>query len=66
MWQPIETAPKDREILIWSKFDGHAWIAMWRLDFRKDGGWYAPYAPEGDCFPFDITHWAELPPSPPH
>lgn len=29
-WQPIETAPKDREILVWSEmFDGKRFIAKW-------------------------------------
>ena len=35
MWQPIETAPKDRFILLYCAEDRSCWLAKW-----QDGQWY--------------------------
>jgi len=49
-WQPIETAPKDRMILLW---DGEWTIGAW-----IDGEWW-PCIQE-----VPPTYWAELPKPP--
>lgn len=65
-WQPIETAPKDRRILVitkrgamyaaeWSKnpyTDHEAWLIA-RIDNQN-----------GDCLITQATHWMPLPPPP--
>lgn len=68
-WQPIETAPKDRRLLLW---DGHdmligfwgvspspycfaGWTTGWETASGYDVG-YAPISP---------THWQPLPEPPP-
>ncbi|WP_321968885.1 hypothetical protein [Paraburkholderia tropica] len=61
-WQPIETAPKDREIwafngeqgrMIWS--EGHDW-ALWI--------WADPLLSDADPCPEQPTHWREFPTAP--
>jgi hypothetical protein len=37
-WQPLETAPKDREVLMFDMSDGsvsHIWIAEWDWNLNK-------------------------------
>lgn len=63
-WQPIETAPKDRFILLWEPEFCAIWLAKWqgslwygvdnegitRQSAREDG--------ETICY---VTHWMPLP-----
>lgn len=55
MWQPIETAPKDKRILLWlpGRFIVHArwidvgWYAVWNNEEVEPLAWMpAPDAPE--------------------
>jgi hypothetical protein len=60
-WQPIETAPKDREVLVWKAESESAIVAL-----RKDGRWVTAWAHdpiEGSEW-FNVTHWMSLPPAP--
>lgn len=55
-WQPIETAPKDAEVLLgwWSTWPSLAWQVAAGLAGSKKGGWIHGHA----------THWQPLPPRP--
>ena len=62
-WQPIETAPKESNILGWNKNDG---VLVYRAfhygSNNKFAGWFAVYDHEGDAE--QPTHWMPLPPPP--
>jgi hypothetical protein len=53
-WKSIDTAPKDREIMIWAV--GHVWIVSWH---EEAGGWL-----QMDIYVPDATHWDEVPEGP--
>lgn len=60
-WQPRETAPKDRKVLVWKAESESAVVA--RL---KNGRWVAAWDHqpiEGNDY-FDVTHWQPLPAPP--
>lgn len=71
MWQPIETAPKETEVLVWAS--GHYWLAYWTAakdingqpfnnwttGWETSGGYDVGYATIGTP-----THWMSLPPAP--
>jgi len=61
VWQPIETAPKDREILVFQS-DGVICHAEWRQPKYGNGHWGGWGLEEGGIH--DPTHWMSLP-SPP-
>lgn len=56
-WQPIETAPKDREILVYD--EGVILITLWMEDETLGTGWWD----HGLMVPAP-THWMPLPPAP--
>jgi len=58
-WQLIETAPKDREILVWRDGWGRH-IAKW--DQQEDEGFYR--LAQGGCILCGPTHWQSLPDPP--
>ena len=62
-WQPIETAPKDRLILICSKFESRLIIevAIWTETKKRMGfsGFVAQFSG-----PVEPTHWMPLPEPP--
>jgi len=64
-WQPIESAPKDEDVLIYMPDDGETEIAIGHC-FGDDDCWYP--ADEAICdggpWPFQPTHWMPLPPPP--
>ena len=60
MWQPIETAPKDQEILVWTEDDG-AFVAFW-WPVRKCWRWTS-YDLHGDEL-LHPTHWMPIPDPP--
>lgn len=66
-WQPIETAPRDRDILVFCLDDEPQVVVAYWFEVPEWAGWmYADDAlsglqPEG-CEP---THWQPLP-EPPH
>lgn len=64
-WQPIESAPKDRQILTWSKEDGQN-VTYWSTSLwvEKGGSWII-YESRSDTWILYPTHWMELPPEPP-
>lgn len=68
LWQPIDTAPKDREILI--STNTYASAGFWHDGsdtWRKDAGWYWE-SDRSDMYnakvAFGITHWRPLPDAP--
>jgi hypothetical protein len=70
LWQPIETAPKDEMVLVWSE-DG--WAICAELVSMSDYGGYDDF---GECYMwvsdddlrllFFPTHWMPLPEPPRH
>lgn len=56
-WQPIETAPTDRDILAVAK-NGFIQVAAWHFK-RKE--WYNPTCAKGRCSLSPLTHWLPLP-----
>ena len=63
-WRPIKTAPKDgTKILAWDAMDKRYVVALWEA-YPDGGKWLVPDAAEGECFPFDVTHWMLLPEPP--
>lgn len=76
--QPIETAPKDRRILIFvpepvnvnptysrEKYpDWYGWMTAKWDDFRKEWCCEPNEATEYNCEPREPSHWADLPSEP--
>ena len=67
-WRPIETAPKDKSVILW---DGKcAYLAEWVSDFhgRNDGAWtdhsVKSFGYEEENFVEHPTHWRPLPDPP--
>jgi hypothetical protein len=59
-WQPIETAPKDKWVLVYEPDWPHLMVAKWVCDnmwkyARENGGVYLTCCP---------THWMQLPEPP--
>lgn len=63
-WQPIETAPKDREILVADArtADGFMQVVEWEHEAKGDWKWAVKDGGRHhvNCF----THWADLPKPP--
>ena len=59
-WQPIETAPKDKEILLYSDSDGYG-ISGWNEEHQR---WYVYNHYEEQLYLFPATHWMPLPDPP--
>jgi hypothetical protein len=59
-WQPIETAPRDEEILVYSEYYGVAKAKQWRK------GVYEVVTHQTCCLDYyeDVTHWQPLPAPP--
>ena len=56
-WNPMDTAPKDREILVWNSITG-----IYRTKYDVDIGRRWPlyfWGRQGEWFP-EPTQWAEL------
>jgi hypothetical protein len=73
-WQPIETAPKDYDVLVWGKGLSQPIMAIYRdCTVPASSGWYYSYG-GGRCphpqllseYPmqFEFTHWMPLPEPP--
>ncbi len=67
-WQPIETAPSDRYILLLDRsrpaWDGNMEVGKWFGD-ASNGCWWSSGGPNGGLeLEFDFTHWMPLPPPP--
>jgi hypothetical protein len=73
-WQPIETAPRHRNILLWWRTCKEPHIGCWDIDEefeRRPKRWLSPeegWRNKGDqCIPrnqSDCTHWQPLPAPP--
>lgn len=62
LWEPIETAPKDRsEILVWRKGWRYPHNAVWDPNVGEEGSWENPFSPH---FMDQPTHWQPLPAPP--
>lgn len=63
-WQPIETAPKDKRVLVWSGQEIYA--AHWARHMTTDDeAWVvAQWGEEGDQALVKPTHWMPLPEAP--
>lgn len=68
-WQPIETAPKDRWVLL--AYKGHTTLGCWATDVEHGAdwegqlgmaGWCAIEWPNGEAP--EPTHWMDLPEAP--
>jgi hypothetical protein len=64
-WQPVETAPKDREILLTDARTAEAYaVAQFDTNKQGEGRWFTA---DGAGYHFEVfTHWMELPAQPPH
>jgi len=63
-WHPIETAPKDRWVLVWSS-DSGVDVSYWRAP-PYSPGWYGGLDGYGDPqLLAGVTHWMLLPDPPP-
>lgn len=65
-WQPIESAPRDREVLLYVAETNEQFVAFWGT-CPQDGDTQWVFA-RGDNIAFlvrDPTHWAPLLPPPP-
>jgi hypothetical protein len=70
-WQPIETAPKDRFILLYCHEDDSRWIAKW-----QGGEWYGTdcehgilrmghsYGDTEYVTGWFVSQWTDIPPPP--
>lgn len=62
-WRPIETAPKDRFVLLWCPRDKSRWLAKW-----QNGRWYGVcdlgLTRDSVMHRDAITHWRPLPAPP--
>ena len=63
-WQPIETAPRDKRVLIWSGQE--MYCAHWsRNPMTRDVAWsVAEWGTEGEQALVKATHWMPLPEPP--
>lgn len=64
-WQPIETAPRDREVLIFAEETGEMFVAFWGTD-PEDGDqqWVFARSPSVSFIVRAPTHWMALPAPP--
>lgn len=70
-WQPIETAPRDRGVLVWDKVSGcnvsffARGVNCWSDELQD--GWFTPERDNRDeCMILEgpVTHWMPLPEPP--
>ena len=64
MWKPIETAPKDKRLLVWSGQEMYCahWAQNWQTG---DEAWIvAAWGDEGDQALVRPSHWMPLPEPP--
>ena len=61
-WQPIETAPRDSNILGWNQFDGVLVYRPMYYGSNNSAGWDAVFDDEN--LADDPTHWMPLPEPP--
>ena len=63
-WQPIETAPTDCEVLIWT--GENRYVAKWAKNIETDEiGWIVADLGDGNrVIANSPTHWMPLPPPP--
>lgn len=65
MWQPIETAPKDRDIYVcglvklWADSCPFAWQGEVCWDSEEEGWITGGYDDSGDHLYVEATHWVE-------
>lgn len=60
-WQPIETAPKDKTVLVVSSY-GHVWSAVFQYVGPRAGERWESIGL--GRLPFHPTHWMSLPKAP--
>jgi hypothetical protein len=62
-WQPIETAPKDKRVLVWTGQEIYA--AQWAKNvFTSDEAWLIVRWEGYDILSRNATHWMPLPDPP--
>lgn len=59
-WQPIETAPKDKWILVWCSNVKSCFVAMWNGEVED----FVGEAHDLYIDSIDATHWMPLPEPP--
>lgn len=65
MWQPIETAPKDKYVLLFCWEDKSIWLGKWQG--RHDNAEWYGVDDEGltrSSSHYAVTHWMPLPEPP--
>jgi len=62
MWQPIETAPRDSNILGWNQYDGVLVYRPMYYSSKNFAGWDAVY--DTETLAEEPTHWMPLPEAP--
>lgn len=62
-WQPIETARKDRRILLWLEDEGFAATATWKKFFDGDEGFWLLEMDE-PAENHVVPYWTDLPEPP--
>ena len=61
-WEKIETAPKDRSVLVWT--GKNMYCAIWVKNFHTDNeAWMIARTDDGELLVVP-THWQELPKPP--
>ena len=62
-WQPIETAPKDRRIIVWTGLNQY--VAQWGENQEIGGiAWIITNLDHGDRLIVEATLWHEAPDNP--
>lgn len=65
-WQPIETAPEGKDILVYVEKTGECFVVFWGTQVNTgDHAWVIARANDGTCFICkNPTHWMPLPQPP--
>lgn len=65
-WQPIESAPEGKDILVYCRETGECFVVFWALQIEtRKGDWVIARAKDGTCFICkNPTHWLPLPAAP--
>lgn len=62
-WQPIDTAPKDRRLLVWTGQNSHC--AQWvQNPYTGDEAWMIAITADNQQVIVKATHWQPLPEPP--
>lgn len=63
-WQPIETAPKDRDVLLYVTETDEQFVAFWDQALDDDCKWVFASGGRTTFIVLGATHWTPLPEPP--